>query len=230
MQDDNDGCIRIDEVNEPHLACLFLIDTSDSMKNYLDTINRELNIFKNELCKNEVTKRRLDIAVIGFSDWTNIVQDFTPIKEMGPISLTCDGIANVGEAIINGIKLVKDRDIFYNNLGVPCYKPWIFLITNGNTIDDSNEELKKAKEKIIEEESKGDYGKLKFFAVSISDSNSDNLRKITNRVIVLPDLRIRRLFDWLGESMVTISVSTENTNENPILRPYVPPPDYYDDW
>ena len=96
-------------------------------------------------------------------------------------------------------------------MGTPCFKPWIFMITDGAPTDD----ISAARQRILDEESKGAHGKLKFWAVGVPGYNKDVLTSLTKRCIALNEANFKGIFDWLSESMVIISVS--RVGENPAL-------------
>ena len=62
---------KIVNVSEPHMALLFLLDTSGSMVGMpIEELNAAINRFKEQVCEDEKTKQILDVAIIEFnSDW-----------------------------------------------------------------------------------------------------------------------------------------------------------------
>ena len=139
----------------------------------------------------------------------------------------------MGKGIQTAIKLVKERNQFYNNLGTPCFKPWIFMITDGMPEGEASSEIDIARQMIREEEAKGAHGKLKFFAVAVDNANRDVLMSLTNRVIELREANFDGIFNWLSDSMTVISVSSpDNENKlNPLpndARKYDPDRDVSD--
>jgi len=195
---------RIAAPNEAHLACVLLLDTSGSMSGPpIASLNQALQDFKNKVSMDEMAQKRVDIAIVEFNSTANVIQDFTPISEMSPITLQATGTTAMGAGINMAIDMVKDRNRFYNSLGTPVFKPWIFMITDGSPTDD----IEAAARRIQEEESKGTHGKLKFFALGVSGYDKDTLFRITNRVMELRDADFSGIFNWMSESMVAISVS-----------------------
>lgn len=206
---------KIAAMNEPHLACVLLLDTSGSMSGEpIQNLNTAVNRFIQETNMDEMAKKRVDVAVISFDDEPHLISDFTPICQMSPIKLEADGCTAMGSAIEMAIDLVKKRNRFYAETGVSCFKPWIFMITDGLPTDDINH----AALRIREEEQKGNHGKLKFFALGVNGYDRQTLFKLTNRVIELEDTDFSTIFDWLSESMCTISVSRigESTQLGPL--------------
>lgn len=197
---------------EPHMACVLLLDTSSSMSGApIASLNKAINDFKEQTSMDELAQKRVDIAIIEFNDTVRVVQDFTPLPQMQPITLSATGCTAMGAGINLAIDKVKERNHFYNDMGTPCFKPWIFMITDGAPTDD----ISAARQRILDEESKGAHGKLKFWAVGVPGYSKDVLTSLTKRCIALDEANFKGIFDWLSESMVTISVS--RVGENPAL-------------
>lgn len=195
---------RVAAPGEPHLACVLLLDTSGSMSGQpIESLNKAINEFKEKTSLDELAQKRVDIAIIEFNDTPSVVQEFTPISQMGEIKLEAGGCTAMGAAINLAIDKVKERNRFYASFGTPCFKPWIFMITDGAPTDD----ISSAIARIQEEESKGAYGKLKFFALGVPGYDKNTLFKLTKRVMALTDTDFTGIFNWMSESMVAISVS-----------------------
>ena len=200
---------RVAAPNEPHLACVLLLDTSGSMSGpALDSLNQAINNFIQQTSMDEMAMKRVDVAIITFDDKPELVMPFTPISQMQPVNLTAGGLTAMGAGINMAIDQVKERNRFYASLGTPCFKPWIFMITDGSPTDD----ISTAVQRIQEEESKGTHGKLKFFALGVSNSNKQVLFQLTKRVMELEDTDFSGIFDWMSESMCAISVSRVGEN------------------
>ena len=197
---------------EPHMACVLLLETSSSMIGApIASLNKAINDFKEQTSMDDLAQKRVDIAIIEFNDTARVVQDFTPLSQMQPVTLSATGCTAMGAGINLAIDKVKERNRFYSDMGTPCFKPWIFMITDGAPTDD----ISAARQRILDEESKGAHGKLKFWAVGVPGYNKDVLTSLTKRCIALNEANFKGIFDWLSESMVIISVS--RVGENPAL-------------
>jgi len=198
------GAPKIIAPNEAHLACVLLLDTSGSMTGApIDNLNRALQVFREKVALDELASRRVDIAIVEFNNDARVVQDFTPIAQMEPVTLYANGMTYMGAGIDLAIDMVKARNQFYNSVGTPVFRPWIFMITDGAPTDD----IENAARRVREEESKGTHGKLKFFALGVGEYDRETLFRLTNRVMELTDMNFYGIFDWMSESMVAISVS-----------------------
>lgn len=200
---------RVAAPNEPHLACVLLLDTSGSMSGApIESLNKGINNFIRQTAMDEMAQKRVDVAIIAFDDEPRLEMDFTPISQMEPIQLTTGGLTSMGAAVNMAIDKVKERNRFYASLGTQCFKPWIFMITDGAPTDD----ITAAAQRVQEEENKGSHGKLKFFALGVSGYDKETLFKFTKRVMELEDTDFSGIFNWMSESMCSISVSRVGEN------------------
>jgi len=198
--------IDIEFANNPEqrCACLLILDNSGSMSGTkINELNAGLRLFQNELNSDSLASKRVEIGIISFGP-VKVVQDFTSIYNMSEVNLQAEGGTPMGEAIKEGIKLLERRKMVYKENGVPYYRPWIFLITDGEPTDSINEASQLVKEG---EELK----KFSFFAVGVDDANMSILRKISVREpLKLRGMSFRELFVWLTSSMKNVSHSMPN--------------------
>ena len=123
--------------NEYHMALLFLLDTSGSMSGTpIDELNRGINKFHEDVCKDDTTKNVLDVAVVEFNSGEHVVQDFVPVPYMEPVKLNANGGTYMSPAIRTAIDMVNTRSKFYLSTGTIPYKPWVILISDGAPLDD----------------------------------------------------------------------------------------------
>lgn len=199
---------RIDSFGEAHLACALLLDVSGSMirNNAIGNLNEGIRRFKEQVCADPIARRRVDVAIITFSSDVQIVSDFVPITEMPTPELSAYGYTDMAKGIQTAINMVNNRTRFYSELGTPCHKPWIFMITDGLATS-SAQEMDAVAERIKLEESKGSHGRLSFWALGLADYDRKQLFSLTKRVMELRNQDFTGIFNWLSESMSTISQS-----------------------
>lgn len=193
--------INIDNLNEPHLALVFLLDTSCSMNDAISNYVNALNEFIVNAKKDYLTYKRIDITIIKFNDTVEIVQDFIPISKMKTVELSAYGLTTMGHAINLAIDKTKERIRLYNELGMQYYKPLIVMFTDGYPTDD----MECAKQRLNEQVKNN---KLNFFAIGAS-SNCDFwfLRELTRNSVVLDYKEYDDIFSWLLDGMKKISHS-----------------------
>lgn len=200
---------KISSFGEPHLACALLLDTSGSMAagtRAIDSLNKGIKRFKESVMSDPIARKRVDVALITFNSAVEVVSDFVPVSAMPTPDLQAEGRTDMAGGILAAIDLVKKRTAFYQNLGTPCHKPWIFMITDGCSTS-SEYEMREAADRIRMEEEKGSHGRLSFWALGVDNYSQKELFALTDRVIELKDENFIGIFDWLSESMSCISQS-----------------------
>ncbi len=197
----------ISSFGESHLACALLLDVSGSMAGKaIESLNQGIRDFKAQVLQDATARERVDVALITFGSTVEVISDFVPITNMPTPALKAGGLTEMAGGIQTAIDMVKARTALYAQLGTPCHKPWIFMITDGASTS-SDKEMVQAAEKIRIEEEKGSNGKLSFWALGIDNYNKDELFSLTRRVVELRDQDFSGIFNWLSESMATISCS-----------------------
>ncbi len=193
---------QIVNASEPHMALMFLVDTSGSMHGEpIDELNKGLNRFKEQVCKDPKTKDILDISIIRFSDNYEIIQEFTPVEFMQPVNFEANGSTYMADALQKAIELVNDRSRFYRRAGTEPYKPWIVLISDGAPFDDVDAMAKQINDMVEME-------KLAFWSLAVPGADNEVLHKLSGkRVLNLADYDFAGFFDWVNKSMRAVSTS-----------------------
>src|SRR5262245_6448029 len=221
---------------EPRCPCVLLLDTSGSMNDAkqvaqpltpvqrilnepfasgtvrpIDELNAGLLAFRGELMADELAAKRVEISLVTFGPVRKITDFQTPDLFRSP-KLTAEGDTPMGQAIEKAIEMVRERKVAYRQNGVSYYRPWIFLISDGEPTDDWQRaaELVRA----------GEQNKaFVFFAVGVEGANFDVLNRVAVRQpLKLSGLRFREMFMWLSSSLSSVSRSgpgDEVTLENP---------------
>jgi uncharacterized protein YegL len=118
----------------------------------------------------------------------------------------------MGQAIEKAVEIVRDRKAAYRKNGVSYYRPWIFLISDGEPTDD----WRRAAELVRSGEQARAFA---LFAVGVEGANFDILNRIAVRQpLKLSGLRFREMFMWLSSSLSAVSRSSPGDQvalENP---------------
>lgn len=186
---------------EPRCPCLLLVDTSGSMSGTpIAELNAGLLGFKNELSEDSLAIKRVEVAMVSFGP-VNIENNFHTAPNFFPPHLSAEGDTPMGSAIREGLSLVRQRKNEYRANGIPFYRPWVFLITDGTPTD----EWQSAAALIREGENSKSFA---FFAVGVAGANMDILRQLSVREpLKLEGMKFRELFQWLSNSMKSASQS-----------------------
>jgi uncharacterized protein YegL len=187
---------------DPRCACVLLLDTSGSMDGPpILALNQGLAALQSDLQEDPLARRRVEIAIVTFGGSVQRVQEFVTAGSFAAPTLSAGGVTPMGEAMALGLQLVKARKAEYKAGGVPYYRPWIFLITDGEPTDDWQSAAQMIQADIA-------ANALTCFAVGVGgEANLGVLSAITPRVLKLDGLKFRELFLWLSQSQKGVSGS-----------------------
>lgn len=190
---------------EPRCPCVLLLDNSWSMNGPpIAELNQGLATFKEELMADSLAAKRVEIAIVTFGP-VHVVNEFQTAEHFTPPQLAAEKDTPMGQAIVRGLELLNQRKALYREHGIPFFRPWVFLITDGSPTDD----WKSAAGEVRRGEEKRAFA---FFAVGVEGANQDILQQISVRQpLRLRGLRFRELFQWLSNSMRSVSRSVPGT-------------------
>jgi len=195
------GPVSFADNPEPRCPCLLLLDTSGSMSGRpISELNAGLQAFQSELKADPLAMKRVEVALISFGP-VSVLNEFTTAESFSSPTLQTAGDTPMGEAINVGISLIKKRKEEYKKNGISFYRPWIFLITDGAPTD----EWQRAASEIKEGEKSKSFA---FFAVGVQNADMNILKQLSVREpLKLEGLKFRELFQWLSNSMKSVSRS-----------------------
>lgn len=187
---------------DPRCPCVLLLDTSRSMTgDRIDALNEGLQAFQADIKDDPLAQRRVEVAIVTFGGTVRIVQDFVTAGQLTAPQLRADGNTPMGAAVERALDMVRDRKAAYKANGIAYYRPWVFLLTDGEPTDD----WKAAAQRVHDEEA---ANALAFFAVGVGDANMQILSEISSRQPVqLRGLEFAQMFVWLSQSQKRVSAS-----------------------
>jgi uncharacterized protein YegL len=202
---DDLNALEFVENPDARCPCVLLLDTSGSMSgSAISALNQGLQAFQIDIQRDDLAKRRVEVAIITFGNGgVQTVQEFVTADQFVAPMLTAGGSTPMGEAINRGLDMVRARKAVYKLAGVMYYRPWVFMITDGEPTD----HWQNARDRVhAEEASKG----LSFFAVGVQGANMDRLREIaapTRPPVLLNGLNFVEMFVWLSRSQQRVSAA-----------------------
>ncbi|MBP5974934.1 VWA domain-containing protein [Brasilonema sp. CT11] len=201
-----DEVVEFAENPEPRCPCVLLLDTSGSMQGVaLDSLNQGLQSFREELTKNALAARRVEVAIVTFDSHVNVVQDFVTADQFSPPLLTAQGLTSMGIGIHKTLDMIQERKAQYRANGIAYYRPWVFMITDGEPQGESEDVVQQAARRLQEDESRKGVA---FFTVGVDNANMTRLSQIAVRTpLKLQGLNFVEMFVWLSASMSAVSHS-----------------------
>jgi uncharacterized protein YegL len=204
--------LRLDEVvefaenPEPRCPCVLLLDTSGSMQGTaMNALNEGLVSFKEELVKNSLAARRVEVAIVTFDSKVNVVQDFVTADQFSPPVLSAQGLTTMGAGIHKALDLIADRKSQYRANGIAYYRPWVFMISDGEPQGEFEDVVEQATLRLKADEANK---RVAFFTVGVENANMTRLSQITVRTpLKLNGLDFVEMFVWLSTSMSAVSHS-----------------------
>ncbi len=205
---------------EMRCPCLLLLDTSESMEedDRITELNNGLVLFKDELSRDEMAVKRVEIAVVTYGGEVKIHTDFVPVDQFYPPRLRAAGGTPMGEAIVTGLDMVQQRKALLKANVVPYFRPWVWLMTDGKpTSEDSV--MERAAELIRRGEEEKAFA---LFACGVTGADMNAL----GRLAVRKPLRLREtnfpeMFRWLSSSLKATSRSRPG-EAVPLANPTTP--------
>ncbi len=169
-------------------------------------LNQGLRVFKDDMCKDPLASRRVEVAVVTFDSEVKVVQDFVTADQFEPPALVASGTTLMATAMQKALDMITARKAQYKAAGVLYYRPWVFMITDGEPHGEAEELLQQVARRVHEEEERK---RVAFFAVGVENANMTRLGQLVTRTPVkLRGLNFVEMFVWLSRSAQAVSHST----------------------
>ncbi len=193
---------------EPRCPCVLVLDTSASMEGEpIAQLRNGVALLAEELSRDGLTRKRVEIAVITFGDSAQQLSGFLSPDVFSPPQLEPKGTTPMAEAVLLACEALEARKQEYRLAGIQYYRPWIFLITDGEPTDQETPRWTEAVQKIHTGEAEK---KMLFFGVAVQNANQqvlDTLCPPNRPSVKLEGLRFAEMFRWLSTSLKSVSRS-----------------------
>ena len=194
--------------SDPRCPTLLILDVSGSMTgSAIRELQNGVTQYIDELSADSLAKRRVEVSIITFGGKVEVLNPFSTAETFTTPTLTATGDTPMGQALVTGLDLLKERKVELSRQGIPQYRAWVFLITDGGPTDEHLSVWKEAIERLREGESKKSF---MFFSVGVQGANFEKLKLLSSErpPLKLDGLRFRDLFQWLSASQKMVSSSS----------------------
>lgn len=189
---------------EPRCPVVLLLDASYSMSGApINQLNEGVHALYAALRDDDLASVRVDLSVVTFGHTVSVVQDFATVSESNAPVLTVNGMTPMGNAITTALRNIENRKKEYRDAGISYYRPWLFIITDGEPTDNVTEASSMLQSSISNK-------KVIFFGIGVENANIEKLRQISGsheRVFKLNGLNFKELFQWVSSSLSSVSSS-----------------------
>lgn len=184
---------------ERRCPVVLLLDTSTSMRANMDMVNQGLVAMKHELQMDLLASQRVEIAIVTFGP-VRLVQDFVTVDLWVPPKLFANGQTPLGEALQFVLHELRNRKRAYREAGIPYYRPWIWLVTDGAPTDSYEPGVFDAQEEVRR-------GGIELFTIGTDNADFGVLQAISHprRPIHLRAAKYNEMFVWLSRSLKPVS-------------------------
>ena len=123
-----------EENYEQKCLCVLVLDTSGSMNasGAIKELNDGLVAFKNDTMQDPVTRDRLEVAIVSFNSKVDVVQQPDILPNIQIPTLQASGQTQLVAAIEKAQEIIDTRKQYYKSQGIPYYRPWIVVMTDGD--------------------------------------------------------------------------------------------------
>lgn len=203
-----------DENFEQKCLCVLVLDTSYSMepgtfqsRGAIDELNDGLKRFQSELLNDKVTRDRLEVAIVTFDSNVKVIQQPALLTDFTMPTLSCDGSTCMIDGISEAIDIVDERKQYYKSHGIPYYRPWIVMMTDG--YPDSDQDVSGMATRIKDAHQ---HKEFVFMGVGVgNDISEDVLKQLAQSdfpPMKMQAVKFCEFFTWLSNSMSGVSNST----------------------
>lgn len=205
-----EGQIEVANPQHPQVATVLLVDTSGSMSgDKIRQLNEGIRFFRDDIAGNDLARKRVESSLVEFGGAVSVSHGFAAVDDFDVPTLSADGDTPMGEAILKAISLIRERKQVYKEIGTDYYRPWIFMVTDGEPTDMSpgDDLWERAVSAIHQGEAAREF---LFFGVGVEPADMEMLRKICppeRPPVSLRPGKFGDMFAWLSRSHQRVSAS-----------------------
>ena len=194
--------------------CVLLVDTSGSMEGEkIRRLNAGFRAFRDDILRNPMAAQSVELCVISFGP-VKVQSEFALLKEMSQLHFEADGVTPLKEGLELAVLKVTERKQSYRDHGISYYRPWIFLLTDGEPTDNNGGYSTNYRKLLQPLQLAAQERKFTLFTVGVGVNAAG--RQVLNelsqpfggRCLDLDNLKFEEMFLWLSGSLSRVSQSS----------------------
>ena len=198
-----------------HPIVILCIDTSGSMRftdsasgeSRIDLVKKYAKDFVNTDVISPVDKEKVELCVITFDDKVTIYKDFAPMSEISDdfSALRANGYRATYSALVVAVMQARKRRNLLSASGIPCYKPIIFLLSDGHPEqdDEMRESCRKVLHQYVDKDENG-KAKMRLFICGMGQCDMQEMNALCDdkQIIGLADTdALKEAFQLMNTSV-----------------------------
>ena len=178
----------------------------------IDSLNNGVCPFKESLIADALAATRVEVAIVTLASSPAVVQDFVNLGQFNPPTLGANGTTAMGGGVELALDHLTTRKADYRSNGIPYYRPWIFLITDGSP----TESIDEVRRRIAEGEAKRSFS---FLSIGVEEADIATRSTLSSRApLRLEGLDFGHLTAWIGPTaMIKMEAQLEFNGQ--VARP-----------
>jgi uncharacterized protein YegL len=143
----------------------------------------------------------VEVGIVTFGGTVQTIQDFVTTDQFQVPQLQACGSTPMGTAAQQALDMLEARKRAYNDNGIAYYRPWLFLITDGEPTDNWHSAARRASQA-------NQAKKVAFFTVGVAGADLGVLAKFSPRTPnPLKGVHFQEMFVWLSRSTQAVAHS-----------------------
>ncbi len=199
----------------PRIPVVICLDTSATMEGEpINDLNEALKSFYDAIYANEDSRYSAEICIITFGDKVKVESSFKLVTGPKNVNLIANGKTLMDGAIHKALDLLEERKTIYKKSGIPYYRPWLVIMTDGKISIEQQEHIQFAVNRCNKLETDR---KITMFPIGIGkEANYKLLNKFSTkqRAFKITHSKFEIFFEWLSQGISVISSSQTGESIN----------------
>ncbi|MFK0206202.1 hypothetical protein [Agrobacterium sp. NPDC090283] len=194
--------IQFAENPEDRVPVILIVDVSPSMEDKIAELNDGYSGYIADLLADPLASLRVELAIVTCGDGNRFIPFDRAENHRREFQIDAAGSTPLGGAVTMALHELELRKQEYKRNGINYYRPWLWIMSDGEPNDDNWRQAAANARKAEEDK------KVSVYCVGIGDAQGmvENLREFSpTRTAKLDKLKFREMFKWLSNSQKKVS-------------------------